>query len=75
MSFPGESDINGFDVENDYLRRLFRIMILPVDDLCHNKYKFDTPNPLTAQTIIVAKPTKKTCSKRTKSCLGALVSR
>ena len=25
MDFPGVEDIDGFDVENDFLRRLFRI--------------------------------------------------
>lgn len=41
MSFPDESDINGYDVENNFLRRLYRIMIIPTGDLHHYKYRYD----------------------------------
>ena len=58
MNFPDESDINGFDVENDFLRRLFRIMILPIDDLRHIKYPYDTENPISTRKTFRAKEAK-----------------
>jgi hypothetical protein len=37
MEFPEEEDFNGTDVENGYLRRLYRTLYLPTGDLLHSK--------------------------------------
>jgi len=37
MEFPEEEDFNGIDVENGYLRRLYRTLYLPTGDFLHSK--------------------------------------
>ena len=37
MNLEMEEDFNGADVENSYLRRLYRVLYLPTTDLMHNK--------------------------------------
>lgn len=37
MEFPGEEDAEGNDIENGFLRRLYRILYLPTSDFFHSK--------------------------------------
>ena len=39
FDFEDEEDINGQDCESSYLRRLYRVLNLPTDDLVHHKAK------------------------------------
>ena len=73
MEFPEEEDIEGFDVENNFLRRFYRIMIQPTGDLHHSKHPYDTELNR-ARTQKSKSRKKKTCRKKTdlfiKSVLG-----
>lgn len=41
MEFPGELDYVGNVIENNFTRRLYRVLNLPTADLTHNKEKFN----------------------------------
>ena len=41
MALPDEHDIEGLDVENSYLRRLYRILNMPTSDLAFSKDKLN----------------------------------
>lgn len=39
MEFEKEEDLNGLDIENTNLRKLYRILALPTTDFLHKKAK------------------------------------
>lgn len=39
MEFEKEEDLNGLDIENSNLRKLYRILALPTTDFMHKKAK------------------------------------